>query len=100
MPESNTKPAVAPPSKPLPRVTWWLRETIAVVVWGFAVIKLFVYDLDRYLVDAYAPGLRPVLDFRLFILLGLITSLWLILGNSRFRAFVAYVLLYPLVILL
>ena len=90
--KAKQKPRIAP-------AAWWLREGAAALIWGFVVIKLFVYDIDLYLIEHYAPRLRPLVTFRFFTILGTIAALWLTLGGRHFRAFVAYVLFYPLVVL-
>jgi len=77
-----------------------LRELIAATLWIFAFTKLFVYDVDQFFVDRFAPVLYPLLEYRFFLLVAFIAFSWLTLGNRRFRIIVAYVLFYPLVILL
>src|SRR3989441_1941001 len=77
-----------------------LREIVALTVWIFVFVKLFVYDVDLFLIDRYAPQFHEILEYRFFLIIGFLAVSWLILGNCRFRTFVAYVLFYPLIVLL
>jgi hypothetical protein len=76
-----------------------LRELVAISVWLFAFIKLFIVDIDVILVDHFIPQFRRLLPYRFFVLTSLIAISWLVLGNRRFRIFGAYILLYPLVLI-
>jgi len=86
--------------KRLSSVVISIREITAICIWLFTVIKLFVFDFDRYLVDRFVPSLTWVLDCKFFILMIVIAVLWLILGKRRFLQFIGYVLAYPLMLLL
>lgn len=82
------------------RAVWAIREGLAALLWTFLFVKLFAYDIDVFLLERFAPNLRPLLAFKFFAIIASVAFLWLVLGNQRFRSFVAYVLFYPLVILL
>jgi len=98
--ENATGPAKPPTIKPLAPVLWWVRESVAVIVWLFVAIKLFVFDIDRAFLNILAPSLLPVLDFRFFILLSAPAIIWLFLTNEMFFRVIGYVIAFPLVILL
>jgi hypothetical protein len=76
-----------------------IRELLGIMFWSLAVIKLFVFDLDIFLVGKYLPSYTWIVDYKFFFLFGGIAFLWLIVPNKIFRGSVAYVLGYPLVIL-
>ena len=80
------------------QVRWWTREVFAVALWSFLLVKLFVFDIDVFVAQRYAPEIVPLLQSRFFALIGAIAFLWLVLGNDRFRTVVAYVFFYPLVV--
>src|SRR5580704_13769040 len=46
-----------------------LREAIAVIFWVYVILKLFVYDIDVYLAERFAPEKAWLLDYKFFILL-------------------------------
>jgi len=81
-------------------VAWWAREAVSLLVWMFVAVKLFVYDVDLFLITKYAPSLVLLIPFRFFIFIGMIALFWLVLGNQRFVNLVGYILGYPLVVLL
>jgi hypothetical protein len=73
---------------------------VAAAVWTLAFTKLFIYDVDLFFIDRYAPHLSVILQYRFFIIIAFLGLSWLVLGNRHFRNSVAYVLFYPLVVLL
>ncbi len=76
-----------------------LRDIIASTLWAYALVKLFVFDVDTYLLGLIAPNSTWILNLRLFAIALVLAVLWVILGNKRFSLFFAYVVGYPLVIL-
>lgn len=71
-------------------------EAIAIVFWIFVMVKLFIYDIDIYIVQRYYPKGQWILDYKFFVLLAVISFYWLL---AR-RAFVMAALLlvfYPFV---
>jgi hypothetical protein len=76
---------------------WVVREFIAVVFWGYILLKLAVFDIDVYVLDHFAPNLRWVLDLKVFFLMAM---LGVLLRGSAFYASFAYIALYPFIVLL
>jgi len=99
MPEPTAAPVAGGATKTLrlPAPLRWVREVVALFVWGLAFTLLFVFDVARYLATRL-PGLDWALRFRFLVLLGIIAGLWLLLGNRRFMLFVGYVIAYPFVV--
>ena len=81
------------------RYPTYLRDIIATTLWAYALVKLFVFDVDRYLLSLIVPNSMWILNLRLFAILLVLAVLWVILGNKRFLLSFAYVIGYPLVIL-
>jgi hypothetical protein len=75
------------------------REIIAILIWICLVVKIAVYDVDVYLIENYAPSLRWLLDFKLFLILGGISVVWIALGKKDFPIFFIYIVGYPLIVL-
>jgi hypothetical protein len=75
------------------------RECLAIVFWIYLLIKLFVFDVDIYIVDHLIPQFRWILDIRAFIILALLAGMLIILGRKKFFGNLLYILAYPLVVL-
>src|SRR5258707_10132299 len=77
-----------------------IRELVALFLWLYVITKLFVYDLDVYVVDHYAPGARWIIDFKFFIIIGIWAACFILFRRNRILLWSTYVIFYPLVILL
>lgn len=95
-----SEPAKLTESKTNSRILWWIRESAAYCLWVFIFVKVLVYDVDVAVVRMLPPQAEALLRFKFFVILGIIALLWLILGNRRFFKSVAYVLFFPVVVLL
>ncbi len=76
-----------------------LREIIALLFWIYIPIKLFVFDIDVSLVNKYLPSYAWLLDFKFFILIGIIAVIWLITKNKHILSWSLYILFYPAIVL-
>lgn len=94
-----TDSAEKAPTKTVEWAAWATREAAALAAWAYALVKLFVYDVDVHLVERYAPHTRWLLDLKLFAFIAAFAGVWLLMGNRRFMAALAYVVCYPLVLL-
>lgn len=83
------------------RRTGWRRvlDVFASVVWSFVVVKLFIGDLDRVMLEAIAPQAIWILDFRWLLVLVLAALLLLLFNSRRLGLSLAYVIGFPLVLL-
>jgi len=57
------------PAQPL-RVSYTIRgvrELLAILVWLYIVVKLFVFDLDAFVFKTYFPAFAWLLDYKFFI---------------------------------
>jgi len=87
-------------SKPLrSRSSHAVREAIAIFFWAYALLKLFVFDLDSYILGKLAPNAQWLLNLRLIAIAATLATLWLILGHRSFLSSLAYIIFYPFVIL-
>lgn len=77
----------------------WLREVLAIIMWGLAVIQVFLFDAGTLITDLI-PMIEPVFRYRFLVGLGLLAVLWLILRTRVFLNFFGYIILYPFVVVL
>jgi hypothetical protein len=89
----------SPQPKKTSRLIKGLREIVSILFWAFALIKLFVLDIDVLLITKVSPSYSWLLDYKFFIFFGTIAVVWLVVGNRTFRNSIVYVLFYPIVIL-
>ena len=77
-----------------------VRETLAVLFWAYVLIKLFVFDIDIFLMNRFLPRYVWLLNLKFFILIGGIALIWLVTKNKYILAWSLYVFFYPAIILL
>ena len=97
---STPKPAKSSGQDSEKRQRMWVRRLkygwiAGVLIWVPALIKLFVFDFDRYTVERFAPSLGFLVDLRFFAILALAA---VVIGLTRKSFFwVAFIGLFPLV---
>lgn len=72
-----------------------LRDGIATLVWLYVLLKLFVFDIDVYLINQFVPTFSWLVTYKFVLFLVVFAALWLSLGHSAFFGFLAYVALFP-----
>lgn len=82
------------------RVGWLCLDAVAIFFWAYALIKLFVFDIDVYLLGLVAPHWGWVLNYKFPILLGLIAIAMLATKSLVLGLSTLYVVFFPLVILI
>jgi len=76
-----------------------IREIIAVVFWLYLLLKVFIFDIDVFLMVRFLPEYTWLLTLKFFILIGAIAIVWLITRNKVILSWAFYVFFYPAVIL-
>ncbi len=75
-----------------------LRETAAIIFWIYFPLKVFVFDLDAFVLSHVYPQAIVVTEFRFFLFFGFLLLWWFLVGTKSFITDLAYVILYPLVL--
>jgi hypothetical protein len=75
-------------------------ELLAVVAWIYTLLKVFLFDIDTWIVGKYFPDLMWVLNFKLISILAVAALTWLWVGTRDFIVWFLYITFYPLVLLL
>ncbi|MFO1435199.1 MAG: hypothetical protein U1F34_02070 [Gammaproteobacteria bacterium] len=101
-PEDKTddSPASGKANNFITRTQGLVREIVAVALWTFIFTKLFIFDIDEYVVKSVSPSLLWILSYKLLAFLVAVATSWLLLGNNRFFKFIAYVIVYPFIFVL
>lgn len=75
------------------------RELLAISSWVYLVLKVFIFDIDIYLLNMVAPRYLWVLNYKFFIGIGLVAIALLFFRNTRFWRWFFYIMFYPFVII-
>ncbi len=59
-------------------------EVVAITCWCYALAKLFVFDIDRFLLDRFAPSAIWLLDYKIFFIVGALALI--VIFGRRFGA--------------
>jgi hypothetical protein len=78
-----------------------ILDVMGVVFWLYVLLKLFVFDVDRELVEAVFPNSDGLTNYRILFFLAVLV-LVVVLTKRKWIAilYIGYVLFYPLVVLL
>ena len=71
---------------------------LGLLIWTIVFTKLFVFDIDIYLLENYAPGMSWIINFKLILILSVIVLSWVILGNQEFLKVFCFILFYPIIL--
>lgn len=75
-------------------------DCTGLVIWAYAVLKLFVFDVDRQIVKAIAPSETWIVDYRIFAVPIVLAIIGIFLWRVLALLFIAYVILFPFIIIL
>lgn len=76
-----------------------VRRIVAILFWSYAILKLFVFDIDKYLILRIFPNASWVLTFK-FVLVVILLALLLVLFKRAWLFMnVSYVILFPLILI-
>lgn len=76
----------------------FLKEIVASLFWIYVLLKLFVFDIDVFLVGKYLPSHVWLLNFKFFILIGTIAIIWLVTKNKHILSWSLYIFFYPVIV--
>lgn len=82
------------------RPAWFTLDAVSLLFWAYALTKVFVVDVDRWVVSHVAPELLWLVDLRLLIILVLTSLALILLRKARWAWLPAYIAFFPLVVLL
>src|SRR5579863_2986996 len=76
-----------------------IREFISIGVWLYVPIKLFVFDIDLFLVKRFLPDYVPLLSLKFFVWIGVMALFLSFTKNMTVLIWILYVVFYPAVFL-
>jgi hypothetical protein len=78
---------------------WASLDLVAILFWLYAIVKLFVFDVDVYIVSLANSDLVWLLNYKFLFLIGSVVVAMLATGSLVLALAVAYVAFFPFVIL-
>ncbi|MFD5553823.1 hypothetical protein ACFWIA_08295 [Streptomyces sp. NPDC127068] len=90
------EPAAEEKFKPWAKWKFRLLDFIGSAVWIYVIVKLFIFDIDTYLIEDFFPGVAGVLDYRFLFTGGMFVLLVLFSKGRRMKYL--YVAFFPLVV--
>jgi hypothetical protein len=96
-PPDSAKPDAASRRRRRRRLLFFL-DSLGAVFWLYVLLKLFVFDVDRYVVERVAPRAVGLLDFRFFGTLGVLLIVAVVVKRRRNALYVLYVAFFPFVV--
>lgn len=93
----------APPKPPVfsrkTKILFSLFQIISIVFWTYAILTIFVTDLDAYFLSWDSSILTFLITYKFLVLIGTFALIWLFVRNLTVLSFVLYVPFYPLLLL-
>lgn len=68
-------------------------------IWSYGVIKLWVFDLDIFLVNRLAPGLMWIIHYKFLLIVAAIAAAALMTKKATVIGWLLYIFFYPLIVL-
>lgn len=90
--ESNSKPN----KKDSPSLVIF-REILGGLFWIFLFTKIFIYDIDLFVVGQINPSWLFIFDYKFFILIGLVCFIWVSIGTNNFSKLISVILFFPFI---
>jgi hypothetical protein len=99
----NGSGIVGRPGTPDPRsrkwkTLWAVANVIAIFFWSYAIIKIFLFDVDVYVISLASPAFVWVLNYKFLIFSGLIVIAMLVTKSLMLGLAVGYIAFYPLIV--
>ncbi len=94
----NTQQSIPQKGKTQKFLSSAFREILAIFIWGYVVTKLFVFDIDIFLLETFSPKYIWIVQYKFFILLGIAAIIWLTTKNIQIILWSLFILFYPLII--
>ncbi|WP_159391168.1 hypothetical protein [Streptomyces viridochromogenes] len=82
--------------KAWPKWTVRLLDGVGSLVWLYIFVKLFIFDVDNYLIEKFLPGAGSILNYRFLFIGGLFVLLILFSKGRRLKYL--YVSFFPFVV--
>ncbi|PIR69624.1 MAG: hypothetical protein COU47_01835 [Candidatus Niyogibacteria bacterium CG10_big_fil_rev_8_21_14_0_10_46_36] len=80
-------------------ITNRIRDLFATLFWLYVILKLFIFDIDLFLINKFFPNYSWLSNFKLFVLIGSLAIIWLFTKNRHIVTWSLYILFFPLIVI-
>ena len=84
-------------NKILGRFLSFVRETLAILIWVYAITKIFIFDIDIFLIDRIFPNYTWVINYKFLFLIGILSIIWLMTKNRNIILWSLFIIFYPVI---
>lgn len=81
------------------RILVLIRELLSIFIWVYVIIKLFIFDIDIFLVGNLSPNYVWLINYKFFILIGILAIIMLVTKNKHILSWSLFVFFYPVILL-
>lgn len=85
-------------NKILTRFLYFVREILSILIWGYVIIKLFVFDIDIFIIEKMFPDYVWLVNYKFFILIGILAIIWLVTKNIHILFWSLFIFFYPVIL--
>lgn len=89
-----------PKSKKPIRILFRLLDFVSILFWTYAIVRIFVIDVDRWLFVEFLPEYEWLVDYRILLFLALAVVFVIAFTKGEMALVLAYVAFFPLIILI
>jgi hypothetical protein len=76
-----------------------IREIVAALFWFYLIFKVFIFDLDIFLVDRYFPNYYWIVEYKFLVIISLLAMVWFFTKNKNIILWALYILFYPFIVI-
>lgn len=77
----------------------FIENLIATAFWIYLIIKVFFFDIDTFLINIFFPNTQWIIDYKFFILIGIIVTALTFCKKNYVLLFISFILFYPFILL-
>lgn len=94
------QPSSTKPGHPVLHTTLYaIREFLGLMFWAYVITKLFVFDIDRYILETYAPPYVWILNYRAIFFLAVAGATFLFCRRLGTVGSLFYIVFYPVALI-
>lgn len=99
-PENSHSSIDSSQKKTVSMPTWQkiMRDIIGISMWVVVFLKLFVFDIDRWIVKEYLPTAAWILDYRFAFFVAILTLIVIFWRMHLWWRWIGYLLFYPFIV--